>query len=385
MFGTNFFKLLTRISVKLCYNESMRTRPLYGRRISRLQKLIIAALSCAVIFLTAQVPWLAEYFYARGITRGLGFWISRITGIFSVSFYEITAVLLILAAVSLLVYFGVGLRKKEFARMLRVLYRLGMAVLCVLAMFGILYAPLYNRVSVYEALGLSANVNVGQEDVYAAAEYYVEQLNLLAGELSRDEKGNVVAPYSFEETANRINAEFDGYGNYFACYGIRPKAVALSVPMSYLGITGIYFPFYAEANVNTNIPSYVLPVTMAHEMTHAKGVSRENEANITAYVLCIRSQDVYLRYSGLMSAAAVTLNALPEEDFNTLYERLLPQIKQEYRNANEHYDKYEGIIDEISEFFNDLFLKANGVQDGTMSYGRTVESLVELYREQSGE
>ena len=166
----------------------MRTRPLYGRRISRLQKLIIAALVCAVIFLTAQVPWLAEYFYARGITRGLGFWISRITGIFSVSFYEITAVLLILAAVFLLVYFGVGLRKKEFARMLRALYRLGMAVLCVLAMFGILYAPLYNRVSVYEALGLSANVNVGQEDVYAAAEYYVEQLNLLAGELSGHEK-----------------------------------------------------------------------------------------------------------------------------------------------------------------------------------------------------
>lgn len=362
----------------------MKTRPLYGRRISRLQKLIIAALVCAVIFLTAQGSWLAEYFYARGITRGLGFWISRITGIFSVSFYEITAVLLILAAVFLLVYFGVGLRKKEFARMLRALYRLGMAVLCVLAMFGILYAPLYNRVSVYEALGLSANVNVGQEDVYAAAEYYVEQLNLLAGELSRDEKGNIVAPYSFEETANRINAEFSGYGNYFACYGINPKAVALSVPMSYLGITGIYFPFYAEANVNTNIPSYVLPVTMAHEMTHAKGVSRENEANIAAYVLCIRSRDVYLRYSGLMSAAAVTLNALPEEDFKTLYDRLLPQIQQEYRNASEHYDKYEGIIDEISEFFNDLFLKANGVQDGTMSYGRTVESLVELYREQSG-
>lgn len=123
---------------------------------------------------------------------------------------------------------------------------------------------------------------------------------------------------------------------------------------------------------------------MAHEMTHAKGVSRENEANITAYVLCIRSRDVYLCYSGLMSAAAVTLNALPEEDFKTLYDRLLPQIQQEYRNASEHYDKYEGIIDEISEFFNDLFLKANGVQDGTMSYGRTVESLVELYREQSG-
>ena len=42
---------------------------------------------------------------------------------------------------------------------------------------------------------------------------------------------------------------------------------------SYLGITGIYFPFYAEANVNVNIPVNELPTTMAHEMAHAKGVS----------------------------------------------------------------------------------------------------------------
>lgn len=351
---------------------------------SRLQKLITAALSVSIIFLTAQVPWMAEYFYAQGLTRALGFWISRITGIVPFSFYEITAVLLLLGAAFLLVYAGSCLFKKYFTRLLRMLYRLGMAVLCVLALFGILYAPLYNRVSVYDALGISANIQVKEDDVVAAAQYYVEQLNQLSGELSRDEEGNVVPPYSFAETAKRINSEFDGYGHYFACYEVSPKAVALSVPMSYLGITGIYFPFYAEANVNTNIPAYDLPVTMAHEMTHAKGVSRENEANITAYVLCIRSQDAYLRYSGLMSAVSVTLNALSEENFKPLYECLLPEIKQEYRNANEHYKKYEGIIDTISGFFNDLFLKANGVHDGIQSYGSTVESLVALFWEQSG-
>lgn len=362
----------------------MKGRLLYRRRWTRLQKLCVAGLVCAVIFLTAQVPFLAEYFYARGVTRALGFWLSRITGLFSVSFYEITAILLGMGAVFLAVRFFIGLGKRQFARVLHGLYRLAMAVLIVLALFGILYSPLYARESVYGALELSSGGTVTEEDVSEAAEYYVRELNSLAGEFSRDERGNVIAPDSFSETARRINAEFSGYGDYFASYNVRVKGVALSVPMSYLGITGIYFPFYAEANVNTNIPSYTLPVTMAHEITHAKGVSRENEANVTAYVLCIRSQDSYLKYSGLMSAVSVTLNALGKEEFEKLYAQLLPEVRQEYRNANEHYKKYEGIVDEISGFFNDLFLKANGIQDGTRSYGRTTQSLVELYRCLSG-
>ena len=157
----------------------------------------------------------------------------------------------------------------------------------------------------------------------------------------------------------------------------------MSVPMSYLGITGIYFPFYAEANVNVNIPPSQLGVTMAHEMAHAKGVAVEGEANIVAYVLCIRSNDDYLRYCGLMRAAARLLNELPEEDFQTLYARLGDEVKREYRNESAHFAKYEGAIDRISSFFNDLFLKANGVEGGTQSYSATAASLVYLYEQLS--
>ena len=112
-------------------------------------------------------------------------------------------------------------------------------------------------------------------------------------------QGNVVCPYTFGEIAGLLNAAFAEYeGGYFAPYSVRPKAVALSVGMSAIGITGIYFPFYAEANLNTNIPSYELGVTMAHELAHAHGVAQEGEANVVAYVLCLRSGDDYLRYGG---------------------------------------------------------------------------------------
>ena len=82
-----------------------------------------------------------------------------------------------------------------------------------------------------------------------------------------------------------------------------------------------------------------------------------------------------------MRAAANLLNSLSKEDSQTLRERLAPEILQEYRNENEHYAKYEGWVDRISSFFNDLFLKANGVPSGTRSYSETTRSLVALYEQ----
>ena len=343
-----------------------------------LSSLCVAALA---LYGLARIPVFSEYVFARGLTRWLSFILGRLTNYIPVSFYELTAVFLIVGGAALAAHLIALLCKKNFARAVLWIYRLAVAALSVLLAFGALYAPLYGRQSAAEALGL-ADTEVTEAKLYDAAAFYVKELNATSAAMERGGEGNVRPSYGFGELADRLNAEFSALGGgYFAECEVRPKAVLLSVPMSYLGITGIYFPFYAEANVNVNIPPYELPVTMAHEMAHAKGVSRENEANIVAYALCIRSGDDYLRYSGLMNAAAVLLNALPEESRKELRGELDEEILAEYAAANEHYAKYDGWIDGISSFFNDLFLKSNGVPGGTRSYGETAESLVALYEQ----
>lgn len=255
----------------------------------------------------------------------------------------------------------------------------------MLLAFGLLYAPLYDRASVSDALALP-EAEVNEQTVYDAAAFFVDRLNESSAKAERDAEGNAVSPHTFEETARLLNAQFASLGSdYFSSRTVRPKAVALSVPMSYLGITGIYFPFYAESNVNVNIPAYEIPSTMAHEMAHARGVSREGDANVVSYVLCVLAEDDFLNYSGLMPVTARLLNSLPEEQFDELYARLDPAVKREYANASAHYDRYEGVIDSISGFFNDLFLKANGVPGGIRSYSETTESLVALYVLLSGQ
>ena len=342
----------------------METTKKTDKRLRRMRILKVCILTLAVVFIyiLASIPFLSEYVFARAIPRGIGWVMNRLTNYIPVSFYEWTAVLLIVGGITLFVFLIVLLCRKRFA-------------------FGVLYSPLYDRKGAANALGL-AEVAVTEENLYSAAEYYVERLNAASAELERDKDGNIVPTHTFVELADILNEEFNRLdSDYFAWYEVRPKKVVLSVPMSYLGITGIYFPFYAEANVNVNIPVNELPTTMAHEMAHAKGVSRENEANIVSYVLCIRADDVYLNYSGLMRAVANLLNSLPSEKSRTLREKLAPEILREYGNGNEHYEKYEGVIDKISSWFNNLFLKANGVPGGIKNYSETTSSLVALYEQ----
>ena len=201
-------------------------------RFTPAQKIIIAALAACFVWLLAQVPFLAEYLFARGVTRWLEGLISAITDIFPFSFYEIAAVLLILGAAALVLYICTHLSRASRRSLPPLLRRLAAAAAAVFFAFCLLYAPLYNRTGVSSALGLP-DVQVTEENAYAAAEYYVERLNALADDFGRDGEGNILPEQSFAETAELLNARYDSLQtDYFSPYTVKPKAVALSVPMS---------------------------------------------------------------------------------------------------------------------------------------------------------
>ena len=333
---------------------------------------------CVVAALLGQIPLFAEYFFARGVVRIVNALLNLITNYIPVSFYVVTVWLLVLGGVSYVVYLIFLLAKKKFKIAGLWIYRLVFAASCVLLSFLVLYSPLYNRNTVYGALGLNIK-SVTQDEVYTAAEYFIDRLNSVSENIERDGEGNIKPPYSFSYTNILLNDEYNKInGGYFALYTVKAKQVTGEF-MSYMGITGIYFPFYAEANVNINIPSYELPVVMAHEMAHAKGVAQENQANVTAYVICVRSDDIYLNYSGLMRVVANLVNNFSRDEYKALVSKIDGAVMTEYSNASAHYDKYEGWIDEVSSFFNDLFLKSNGVSGGTKSYSQTTKSIVALY------
>ncbi len=165
-------------------------------------------------------------------------------------------------------------------------------------------------------------------------------------------------------------------------YG-RPKGVMLSPYWSYTGIGGVFFPFTAEPNVNTNMPHFMLASTTTHEMAHQRGFAREDEANYIAYLTSTLHPDPDFQYSGVMLALTYTMNSLY---------RFSPEIWSEIRNMysegvirdligwQEYRARYEGPVKEISTKVNDTYLMANRQEDGVHSYGRMVDLMLAEFR-----
>ena len=165
----------------------------------------------------------------------------------------------------------------------------------------------------------------------------------------------------------------------YAGYSALPKRAILSVPMSYLGVAGMYSPFTCEAIVSDDTTPPSLAFTIAHEMAHSLGFSRENEANFSAFLVCMNSKDPTLRYSGCFMGLLYTLTAYRSADpdhYAELYNSIDEGIRSDITEHFAYIEKYEGVIENLHSKINDLFLKSNGEQEGIASYGQVVDLIV---------
>lgn len=194
---------------------------------------------------------------------------------------------------------------------------------------------------------------------------------------------------SFKENA-ALSEEFvkalaEKYPSLSGDYG-PPKAVNFFGWMSFTQITGFFFPFTYEANVNDTAPAVSLPATMCHELAHVRGHMREDEANFIAYLACTQSSDPEFVYSGLMLALAHTSSALYAESpdiYKELSAKLDDAVKKDISDKNDYWKKYNGVVADFSEAVNDIYLKANTLQEGVKSYGKMVDLLLAEYRQKN--
>ena len=117
----------------------------------------------------------------------------------------------------------------------------------------------------------------------------VEICNELSKDVDRDESGYII--YDGDINAECIKLMKDLGKDYkeLSGYYPRPKKVLMSGFMSQQYVSGIYYPFSMEANINgmMYLPNY--PATICHELSHLKGIISEDEANFIGYLACIKS------------------------------------------------------------------------------------------------
>ena len=254
----------------------------------------------------------------------------------------------------------------------------------IFSIFSFGFSPAYRGTTLDKKLGMTAT-EVSAQQLYDTALVLIDNINETVDEVYYGEDGFSVMPYGYTDMNIKLLDAFDDVSDEYSFLprlDSRVKTVMFSEAMSYTHITGVYTFFTGEANINIDFPDYTLPFTAAHELSHQRGVARENEANFMAFLVCSRSEDAYIRYCAYLNLYEYVANALYYAD-NTLYRQAwakLPMcVKNELSAYSNFMDKYrDSAASEVSGAINDTFLKFNGTE-GTKSYGMVVDLAVAYF------
>ncbi len=324
--------------------------------------------------------------FNQSVSTVLRFLLAKLTGWLPFSLAELCIILIPAAVVAL-----IAIAYRHYCdswKSTLVYIGIILSIVCIfLNLFVWTFAAGYHGRTLDQKLGLERKP-VSAEELCDTATILAEELANLSGEISYMPNGASVMPYSVSEMNDKL---IDAYDRVCAKYDFLDhfssplKPVMLSEPMSYTHITGIYTFFTGEANVNVNFPDYTIPYTAAHELAHQRGIAREDEANFVAFLVCLASDDPYIRYSGILSTYEFVMSALYSADYegySEVWHKVPDGIHGEQAAYSAFFEKYrDNLAATVSNATNDAYLKGQGAQAGTRSYSMVVDLAVAYYRD----
>ncbi len=358
--------------------------------------LLLAAL---MYLLLPLFPDFTEYVISRGLFKLITVPIGFITSLLPFSLTELTVILALPLLIFAVVMLVVRLRKSSHKR--QTVIKAARCV-CGFVSFAALFYMIchganYYRHTAAQLLQLDMTARTAEE-LEEVCIMLTEGAKQAETELTRDENGCAVLSEDLYTTLSRAGS---GYNAIIKDYPWlwtsvwRQKPVMLSYLWSYTGITGMYFPFYAENNVNIEQPDYSIPFTAAHESAHSRGIAFEDECNFFAFLSCINSEYPEYRYAGYMQALLYCKNALYEADrqlWQAADSLMSDGMRADFAANNAYINKFkytppENPDDEPSVAqvwsaagaINNTFITVQGVEDGSQSYARVVQLILSYY------
>ena len=359
------------------------------KKIPLFSKILLGiAAFCGVLYIIfLNVPTFSDWFnkYISPIIRGalsyLTTWIP----------FSLAEMLIILIPVIVVVIVGIGIKKYSNSwRNVGVFCIIMVSIASyVFSTYTLGFVPAYHGSTLDKKMNLDKQ-KVSAEELYETAAILSAELEKEAEYVIFNGEGFSVMPYGYGELNDKL---MDAYEKACEKYDFisrlhsNIKEVMLSEPMTYTHISGVYTFFTGEANLNVNFPDYVLPYTAAHEFAHQRGIAREDEANFVAFLVCMESDDHYIRYSAYLNVYEYVANALYSADKNSysyVYQTLPYGVKTDMAAYSKFFKKYQQtVVSEVSGAVNDTFLNINGVEEGSKSYGMVVDLAVAYYKDES--
>lgn len=273
-------------------------------------------------------------------------------------------------------------------------------VLIAAVIFQAMHGFNYRRTHVTDELELVGD-ELTYDDYCKALTWAYQGMIEARSHLGEDYNGVAHLSESFENTSAYANELLNSFSEEYdiplSRNFVRAKPVSMSHYWSYTYIVGMYDPYLAEANVNTDyISACEFPITVCHELSHAKGYASETDCNTLATLACCCSDRADFRYAGFYeifwNLYSVTegigdqIGEVPPQFGAT------KEMEPVYRDMRASSLYWEGIDKEIEEIkqmlgidiaeasntVNDAFLKTNG-ETGVDSYVVPDSSYVRFY------
>lgn len=194
----------------------------------------------------------------------------------------------------------------------------------------------------YKSTAISEKYGNGpaeSSEIFQATKMLVYDINEL-GDVSKDSP-------TLAEIAEDLSKSYDkilhGYG-LEDVFLPKPKPLLSSPLMSRLGILALYSFPTGEVNLNTDIPEYMIPFTLAHEYAHTLGAASEADANFLAYIACTCVENPYIRYSGTLSILEYFLADISrynKEIYSEVYKEIPPFAIFDISLYRKYYNKYK--------------------------------------------
>ncbi len=353
-----------------------------------------------VLLLAIPATLLGLFYLFRGNQAVMDWLITHITGPYKTAMsallnplpFAMAEVLCMGVIVLAIVYLArtVYLLIRRPGRVLRLVRRVAVGVSALLMIycgFTLLWGINYYGTSFSDRAGLTRR-GATTSELYSLSLAFADKLNELADSVSRDEDGVFSEKVAdiFERSAGLYDGIVEEYP-FLEAAERNPKGLVVSRLISYMGFTGFFFPFTGEATLNIDAPACLLPATVAHELSHQRGVTDEDEANFVAILACLRCDDAMYQYSGCLLAYIHLTNALYKADSSlssqvraTLDEDVIAdlQANNAYWNALESTTAGK-TAQKAADSAYSSFASSYGEEDVMERYEACVELLVAYY------
>jgi len=250
--------------------------------------------------------------------------------------------------------------------------------------FNVMWGFNYYRVPLHQTLKVDREYTT--EELVSFTEQLILKASELHNSLAENDSVKVQILYTHDEIFNISTNGYENLSKRFPSFSYHPnsiKASTWSLGLTYMGYSGYYNPFTAEAQVNDMILGHRFAVVTCHEKAHQLGYAAENEANFLAYLSATHNKDTYFEYAGTIFALRYCVNELARRDMK-LYEEIIETVPfgilESYREVREFWNSYSGPTEWVSKVFFDTFLKANNQEKGLKSYSYMVALLVNYHK-----